>query len=275
MFIYLSKIIPPLIYPLGLTCLALLAALFTQRRPRLQRALLLAALLILWLCSTHLVVDPLTYYLEDQFRTPPELQRPTLEKGISQPLAPVIVVLGGSVGPASPPRQVPEMGSSTTARLIYAAYLYKLGVAPHLLLTSGTIDWMGDQGSPTDDMRFLLSQLGVPDSAIWIEDQSRNTYENAVFSQKILAERGIQKIILLTSATHMPRSVALFRKVGLEVIPAPSDIQVSDNDLEALRSLNPATQLLNLLPNPGSLGRLTVTMKEYLGIVVYHLRGWI
>ncbi len=275
MFIYLSKLIPPLLYPLGLACLLILAALFTQRRQRLQRFILLAGLLLLWFSSTRLAADPLTYWLENQYPTPAELQRSLVEAGFSQPLAPVIVVLGGGVGPATAPRQIPEMGTGTTNRLIYAAFLYKHGVAEHILLSSGTIDWMGDQGSPTGDMRFLLNQLGVPDEAIWVEDQSQNTYENAIFSQKILAEKGITQVILVTSASHMPRSVALFRKTGLQVIPAPADISVTQNDLQSLGSLNPATQLLNLLPNPGNVARLTTTLKEYLGMIVYRLQGWI
>ena len=159
---------------------------------------------------------------------------------------------------------------------MYAAYLYKHGAADHILLSCGTIDWMGnDQGSPTADMRFILNALGVPDSAIWIEDQSRNTYENAIYSKNILANKGITEVLLVTSATHMPRSVALFQKAGMAVVPAPSDFTVTQNDLASLTSPNIATQLLNLLPNPGNTTRLTLALKEIAGMWVYWLRGWV
>ncbi len=282
MFIYLSKLLPPLVYPMGLVCLLILAGLFTQRRVRLQRVLLLSGLLILWLSGTRLLSDPLTYWLEKQYPTPPELQRSRLEAApggrLAQPVAPVIVVLGGGSGPANPPRQIPEIGDSATNRLMYAAYLYKHGAAEHILLSCGIIEWMGDQGSPTDDMRFILNALGVPDSAIWIEDQSRNTYENAVYSQKILAEKGISEVLLVTSGFHMPRSVALFKKVGLTVIPAPSDITITDNDMASLVSLNPATQLLNIAPlTLGNTSCYPRPLKEIAGDAwVYRLRGgWV
>jgi len=66
----------------------------------------------------------------------------------------------------------------------------------------------------------------VPDSAMVLETESRNTTENARFTADILQERGIQRILLVTSALHMPRSVALFERQGLEVIPAATDHEV-------------------------------------------------
>jgi len=279
MFIYLSKLLPPLLYPLVLVSFLILASLFTQRKARLQRLLLLSGLLILWISGSRLVADPLMYWLENQYPTPPELQRSRLEAlpggRLAEPIAPVIVVLGGGAGPADPPRQIPEIGASATNRLMYAAYLYKHGAADHILLSCGVIEWLGDAGSPTADMRFVLNALGVPDSAIWIEDQSRNTYENAIYSQKFLAEKGISEVLLVTSGFHMPRSVALFKKVGLEVIPAPADITITENGLAWLTKLNPATQFLNLLPNPDNTTRLSLALKEIVGMLVYWLQGWI
>ena len=118
MFIYLSKLIPPLLYPMGLVCLLLLAGLFTQQRPRLQRFILLSAFFILLLSGSRWLSDPITYWLESQYPTPPELQRSSLESApngrLAEPLAPVIVVLGGGSGAAAPPRQLPEVGGSST-----------------------------------------------------------------------------------------------------------------------------------------------------------------
>jgi uncharacterized SAM-binding protein YcdF (DUF218 family) len=274
MFIYLSKIIPPLLYPLGLVCLMLLAGLLSQRKPRLQRWLFTGALLLLWLASTRLPSTLLVRGLETRYTTPASLSASALEKGLEQPVADAIVILGGGTSPAHPPRPIPEMGSSGD-RVIYAAYLYKHGAASNLLISSGRIEWLDTQDEPTQDMLFLLEMLGVPEEAVWFEDQSRNTYENAVFSQKILAEHNIQRIILVTSASHMPRAVGLFEKVGLQVIPAPTDFALTDADLQQLYSPNLATQILNWLPSPSNLELIGVAIKEYLGIFVYRLRGWI
>lgn len=274
MFIYLSKLIPPLLYPLGLVCLMMLAGLFSQRKPRLQRFLFTSALLLLWLASTRLPSTLLMRGLETRYATPASLSASALEKGPQQPVADAIVILGGGTSPAHPPRPIPEMGSSGD-RVIYAAYLYKHGAASNLLVSSGRIEWLDTQDEPTQDMLFLLEMLGVPEEVVWFEDQSRNTYENAVFSQKILAEHHVQRIILITSAWHMPRAVGLFEKVGLEVVPAPTDFTLTDADLQQLTSPNLATQILNWMPSPSNLDLIGVAMKEYLGIFVYRLRGWI
>ncbi len=64
-------------------------------------------------------------------------------------------------------------------RLIYAAQLYHQGKAEHLLLSGGRIDWISSGAPPAEDMAALLEMLGVPRQALWLESQSRNTYENA------------------------------------------------------------------------------------------------
>lgn len=274
MFIYLSKILPPLFYPLGLVCLMLLAALLSKNKPRLQRLLVAGALFLLWFSSTRLPSTLLVRWLETRHPTPPALTSSGLEEGLEQPVADAIVILGGGTSPAQSPRPIPELGSSGD-RVIYAAYLYKHGAAPHILVSSGRIEWLDTQKSPTQDMLFLLEMLGVPEEAVWFEDQSRNTYENAIFSQKILAGRNIKRVILVTSAWHMPRSVRLFEKAGLEVIPAPTDFNITDADIEQLSSRNLATQLVNWLPNASNLELAGTALKEYLGILVYRLRGWL
>jgi uncharacterized SAM-binding protein YcdF (DUF218 family) len=274
MFIYLSKILPPLFYPLGLVCLILLLGLLLRNKPRLQRFLFTSALFLLWFSSTRLPSTLLVHWLETRYSTSNEISSITLENGLEQPVADAIVILGGGTSPARPPRPIPEMGSSGD-RVIYAAYLYKHGAAPNILVSSGRIEWLDTQESPTQDMLFLLQMLGVPKNVVWFEDQSRNTYENAIFSQKILAEHNINRIILVTSASHMPRSVRLFEKAGLEVIPAPTDFTITEADIEQLRSLNLATQLINWLPNASNLELLGTALKEYLGILVYRMRGWL
>jgi uncharacterized SAM-binding protein YcdF (DUF218 family) len=108
-----------------------------------------------------------------------------------------------------------------------------------------------------------------------LESTSRNTYENGVNSHEILAKEGIKRILLVTSATHMPRAVRVFERQGLEVIPAPTDFLVTRAEWQYLREAGPHTQLINLLPSAGNLELTTRALKEYIGIAVYKLRGWL
>jgi uncharacterized SAM-binding protein YcdF (DUF218 family) len=144
-----------------------------------------------------------------------------------------------------------------------------------LLLTGGAIDWMNENEPPAQDMAEVLGMLGIPEDALWTESESRNTYENALFSRKVLAEKGIERIILVTSAMHMPRAVALFEKQGFDVIPAPADYNITQVGWDRLWDRNLTTQLFNLLPSVANLNSTTSALKEYIGIVVYSLRGWL
>lgn len=263
MFLFLSKLLPIFIYPLGLAVILLVAALLLRRAHRWGRICLLASLGILLIASNAWVPATLRRYLEWQYLP--------LE---SYPQTEVIVVLGGSTASAQHPRQIVEI-SGAGNRLLYAAHLYHDEAASKLLLTGGYIDWMNEREPPAKDMAEILGILGVPESALWYESESRNTYENALFTRRILTEKGIDRIILVTSAMHMPRAVALFEKQGFEVIPAPADYNITQADWNRLWQPSLTTQLFNLLPSVGNLNDTTSTLKEYLGILIYRLRGWL
>jgi uncharacterized SAM-binding protein YcdF (DUF218 family) len=263
MFVFLSKLLPIFIYPLGLAIGLLVAALLLGRSPRGMRICVLSGLGILLLSGNAWIPSILTRNLEWQY-LPPE----------TYPQAEVIVVLGGSTASAQYPRQIVEI-SSAGDRILYAAHLYHQGVAPNLLLTGGYIPWMDKREAPANDMAEILGMLGVPKDALWYESDSRNTYENARFTKHILAEKGIDRIILVTSAMHMPRAVALFEKQGVDVIPAPADYNITQADWDHLWEPNLTTQLFNLLPSVGNLSATTSALKEYIGILAYNLRGWI
>jgi uncharacterized SAM-binding protein YcdF (DUF218 family) len=264
MFVYLSKLLPILAYPLGLGCLLLLAGLLLFRRPRLQMAALILALLVLWAGGNRFVALALARSLEWRFQSLTEL-----------PQAEAIVVLGGGTSSQEPPRPLVEVNGAGD-RVIYAAYLYKQGAAPYLLLSGGNIDWLGEHtGTPAEDMARLLELMGVPASALWLQPDSRNTYEDAVYCKQILDEKGIHRIMLVTSALHMPRAVGLFERQGLEVIPAPTDFNVTEADWQNLLHAGFAARLISLLPSAGSLNMTSNALKEYFGLWIYHLRGWL
>jgi uncharacterized SAM-binding protein YcdF (DUF218 family) len=259
MFLFLSKLLPLLLYPIGLTLLLLVIALFLwRRRPRSARGLIIAAALILWVSSTDLASSALVQSLERQ------------NVPLSLPSAAAMVVLGGATHSGVPPRPTVEVNEAGD-RVLYAAQLYRQGKAPKVILSGGRIAWHGAGSSESGDMAQLIEPMGVPKGAILEDPDSLNTRENAVNVQKILQAQGIQDFLLITSAIHMPRSLMIFRKLGMTPIPAPTDFLKSDLDLG--QSTNEA-KLLSLLPQSENLGFTTQALKEYLGIWVYRLKGW-
>jgi uncharacterized SAM-binding protein YcdF (DUF218 family) len=265
MFLYLSKLLPLLIYPLGLAVIFLLLAWLWRSRPRLLSLALLGAMGLLVLGGNRCVAYSLLRSLESRYKPPAAI-----------PEVGAIVVLGGSTRQATAPRPLVEV-NETGDRLLYAAYLYHQGAADHILLTGGTIEWLspGDTRTEAEDMAAVLAMLGVPEAVIWLESYSRNTYENALYSRAILGEAGVDTILLVTSALHMPRSVRLFEKQGVTVIPAPADYIVSETDWRYLWDAGPAGQTFNLVPNAENLHHTTQALKEYIGLFVYNLRGWL
>lgn len=160
-------------------------------------------------------------------------------------------------------------------RVIYAAWLYHQGVAAHILVSGGTIPWQAERTTPAEDMTQLLMMLGVPEDAVWQEDQSQNTYENALYSRQFLDSKDIDRILLVTSAMHMPRAVGLFEFQGLEVVPLPTDYSVTEKSWQHLWEPDIANQILNFFPNANNLQDTTVALKEYLGLLVYRWQGWL
>lgn len=264
MFLFLSKLLPLFLYPLGLACLLLLIALVVLwKRPRLAAAIIVLALVVLLLGSNGWVATQLVRSLEWQ----------NIPTAAELPEAEAIVVLGGSVKPAIPPRPWIDL-SEAGDRPIYAAQLYQQGKAPLIILSGGRIRWKGGGPSEAIDMAELVKALGVPASAILQDPTSLNTYQNAVNVKQILDARGIHRILLVTSAMHMPRSLLIFQKQGIDAIAAPTDFWVTEQDLRELQE-GPQGILLNFLPDADRLQQITRAIKEYIGLAVYRLRGWL
>jgi uncharacterized SAM-binding protein YcdF (DUF218 family) len=123
-------------------------------------------------------------------------------------------------------------------------------------------------------MADILVSLGVPNSAILQDSKSLNTYQNAVNVRQIMQEQGIRRVLLVTSAMHMPRSLRIFQRQGIEAIPAPTDFLITQQEINEPSS-SPQATLLNLVPDADQLQNTTRALKEYIGTVVYHLRGWL
>jgi uncharacterized SAM-binding protein YcdF (DUF218 family) len=263
MFLFLSKLLPLFIYPLGLAGVLMVVALVMSfRRSRWVPLPIGLALVVLLLASNSWVANALVKSLEWQHIPAQAL-----------PKADAIVILGGATKSVSYPRPDVDL-SEQGDRVLYGAQLYRQGKAPVIIASGGRIHWRGGGSSESADMAKILQFMGVPSSAILQDPTSLNTHQNAVNVQKIMKEQGIGRILLVTSAMHMPRSLGIFQRQGMEAIPAPTDFLVSQQELEEPNSSIEA-KILNLLPDTNHLEQTTRALKEYIGMVVYRLRGWL
>lgn len=176
----------------------------------------------------------------------------------SVPQAAALVVLGGTVSP--PSGRSTEIRLGAADRVWYAARLFHATKAP-LVVLSGGGDLEHQAFSEARAMAIFLNDLGVPQQAMILEEASRNTRDNAAFCAALLKARGIQHILLVTSALHMPRALALFKAQGLQAVPAPTDFEAN---------LFPAHGLLAWLPDAGALDGSGKAIKELVGKWV----GW-
>ncbi|MBZ4211909.1 MAG: YdcF family protein [Rhodoferax sp.] len=242
----LSKLVTCLLSPLGSSLCLLILALFLawRRRSRLAAACGALAMVWLWAWSMPVVSLWLRGTLEDQFA-----QRPLSRV----PQAQALVLLGGGVSPPSGKATDINLGAAAD-RVWYAARLFHAGKAPLLLLSGGS-DPQRHAFSEARAMAIFLQDLGVPARALVLEEVSRNTAENAAFSAELLKARGIRHVLLVTSALHMPRALALFTAQGLQVEPAPTDFEAN----------NPPPGALAWLPDTEALDGSGRAMKEWVG----------
>ncbi|PKO04490.1 MAG: hypothetical protein CVU41_16680 [Chloroflexi bacterium HGW-Chloroflexi-3] len=267
MFVFLSKFLPLWFYPLGLVWLLLIAYLFLTRKHsggRKSRWIIILVVVIIFVGGNRWVPAILARSLEWRYLPSENLPKDSM-----------VVLLGGGTESQQYPRQMTETNGAGD-RVLYAARLYQSGIAGQILLSGGNIEWSGSRTTtPAQDMADILLMIGVPQEALILQDQSRNTAEDAFYSAEILREMGVDEIILVTSASHMLRSVALFEKQGFKVIPAPADYSITQDNWQSLWHPTFAEVLVGLVPNASHLSDITIVMKEYIGIVIYRLQGWL
>ena len=254
MFFAASKILAWLIYPLSLGILFLLsayAALLLRKR-RSFHALFLLGMLVLYLCSIAPVSGFLLKGLERR-HLPPE--RSDLK-------ADAIVVLGGDLRKKVFPREDVELDGN---RVLKAVRLFKQGAAPIVIMSGGSGNLFNQGFKEAVIMKELTAGFEVPEDKIIIESESSDTRENILNTKKILDKLKAKRIILVTAAYHLPRAYALAKKAGIDAVPVASDFYVTDE----------AYDPFSFLPHPIALFHSTMAIKEYVGLFVYRLIGWI
>ena len=252
-----KKIAAQFLSPLSLTLELFVIGLFLVILTSWQKTgktLIIAGAVILAFCSYTPTADILIESLKQQY--PVYNQENAL--GPDQ-MPKLVVVLGAGVSHSSLP-VVSRLGNDSMLRLIEGIRIYRMIHDGKLLLSGGT-----NSGSISSarDMAQLAQELGVNEQNIIIESNSVDTKDQAQIINSII---GDERFVLVTSASHMSRSMALFEKQGMKPIPAPT------------RSIE--NKLLNRGPNPFfpssiNLQKAEMAFHEYLGIIWAKLRNQI
>ncbi len=218
------------------------------RRPLLGRAVIIASAVLLYSLCTPIVSGAFLRTLES---APPL----SLEEEFNDVGA--IVVLSAELYIGAPDFGGDTVGSLTLERLRYAALAHRATGIP-ILVTRGRIR-RSDKTLGVAMRDTLSDEFRIP--VRWVEEESRNTRENAVNSAALLLHEGVGKIILVTHAWHMPRSVAVFEAAGLTVLPGPTTFESPE-----------PFRVTHLLPSASALGRSAFATHEWLGRAWYALR---
>jgi uncharacterized SAM-binding protein YcdF (DUF218 family) len=239
-------------------------AILFWKNHRISKIMLVLALAILFIGGNRYLANTLARGLEWQYPSLVSIQNVDL-----------IVVLGGATEPEIAPRQLTEVNAAGD-RILYAVKLYQEHPDAKLLLSGGDIDFLDQSNSsPAVDMAELMDLMGVPKSVLILQDQSQNTYEDALYSCEKIKAAGYKNVVLVTSAMHMPRSVQLFEKQGCTVLPAPTDYTITETAWQ--KTWHPSFEefIINLMPSYSNMSQVTKSMKEYIGMFTYRLKGWL
>jgi uncharacterized SAM-binding protein YcdF (DUF218 family) len=246
-----------LLYPLPLALIImLLAAIFAARGSRIAGAVLVAAFVGLWALATEPVSQALRADLENRY--------PAMTAA-SAPEADAIVVLGGGVIPNLPPRVTPELGHAGD-RLRMGFDLYAAERAPRII-TTGEAHFAGPTGqTQAAAMAELLRRWGVPEADIIIRGDAETTHGDALTVRRVAEREGLDTLLLVTTALHMRRSVAVFESQGLRVLPVPANFEGMPER---------PRRWTEWLPNAHALWISSRVWHEHLGLWHYRMRGYV
>ena len=234
--------------PAGPLLLALLGILLAARRRRGGLVLAGASVFALTVLSVNAVAIQVHALL---LPAEPPLRLEQM-RGVQ-----AIVVLGGGVLPEAPEYGAAQLNGATLSRLRYGAWLHRKTGVP--LAVAGGVGWNANTSNPVPEgtiaRRIAKEDFGV--EARWIEDESRDTAENAQRMAEILLPQGVRRIALVTEAYHMQRAVGHFRARGFQVTPAPTE----------LPGVREAT-IIEWLPSVHGLATSRAAIREWIGLRV-------
>ncbi|MBL8069854.1 MAG: YdcF family protein [Nitrospira sp.] len=251
------------IYPLSWIAMAAVLTFVTTflpvtpRRTAWLRRLTLSTALLVLLTATPLLSNSYMAMLEGRY--PPFQPESSVRFD-------AIVVLAGGILPKGSLRPVDELMDASRQRTVCGTTYWRAGLAKKILLSGGDATVRRTGLLESHEMKRLAIELGVPESAILLEDRSRTTYENAIHTRTLL---GNSRVLLVTDAYHMPRAMEFFVKQGLSVTPAPCGYKARHSPVQAWEHFT----LFDLLPNSKALSMTTDAIEEVVGIFFYRLVG--
>jgi uncharacterized SAM-binding protein YcdF (DUF218 family) len=255
MFFTLSKIFWFFVNPINLIgfllILSFLLLLLRWRRLALTAAGAGALVFVLsaWTSLGALLLIP----LEERFQRP---------EPMPEQVAGIILLGGGFEGRINMVRGGYETGVAGD-RAVETAILARRYPEARVLISGGTGTLILEGEGDADSAPRMLEALGVAPERMILENRSRNTHENAVFSRELADPQPGETWLLVTSAFHMPRSMALFRQAGFDVTPWPSDYRTAGNESFGFMRANELDSLRNT----------ATAMREWIGLLAYRLTG--
>jgi uncharacterized SAM-binding protein YcdF (DUF218 family) len=174
------------------------------------------------------------------------------------------IILGGGMMRAGEGYRTGE----TADRFIQPLLLYKKGIVKKLLITGGNVNIKGlkiDETQESKKVKEVLIAMGIKEKDIYLEEQARNTHENAVYTKQLLNPYLKEKMVLVTSAMHMPRAKACYDKEGFKVVVYPADIKKKDT---------PSGILDLVIPQERNLSKFAELIREMAGFVIYKIVGF-
>jgi uncharacterized SAM-binding protein YcdF (DUF218 family) len=232
--------------------LALLGLLLVWRGRRSGRWPLLLGLGWYALVFATPIAAWLTVPLETRFARPAALPGPVTG----------IVVLGGAVDQELTQRHGIPALNGAAERMTEAVALARRHPEARLLFTGGSASLVPGGPTEADTARMLFTDLGLPGRQLVFESESRNTHENAVLSHRLAQPKPGETWLLVTSASHMPRSMGVFRQAGWTITPWPVNYTTMGR-----------YGLDYFGPFPTRLNQAEWALREYVGLVAYRLMG--
>jgi uncharacterized SAM-binding protein YcdF (DUF218 family) len=258
MFFVLSKILYFFVQPIFWIIVLAGISLFSKVEKRKKRARKWAFILLI-LFTNPWLASKLEYYWSYPAPEITELKKKY----------PVGIVLGGFSNPSGLPASFFHHNPAGD-RISTAVELYHFGIIDKILITSGSGRLMGDQTNEADYTKEYLMRIGIPDTAIIVENQSKNTYENARETYKLLQSlypNEIPESLLITSPFHMRRSLACFSKAGFyNSTPFSAGCIANKGGMTIGEAINPNVEALLIWER---------ILKEMMGMMVYKMKGYI
>jgi uncharacterized SAM-binding protein YcdF (DUF218 family) len=249
----LAFVTQPLAWVIVLLALGLLGL---RRRPRPATKLLWAALIVLVVQGWQPLPEALLRQLEARHPAPGPQADLSAYAGL--------LVLGGALEPAYVWAGHGQPALNDRAeRMTVVLPLLQRYPRFQLLFSGGEGDWLAEGMSEAERARIFFASMGVAPQRLLFESASRTTYENAVFSAALPGIDKTRPWLLVTSAWHMPRALATFKKLGWNVTPYPVDYRAGTGTPWTQYSLAKGASLWHL------------ALHEYLGLLSYRVSGWL